>query len=94
MKKVDDYIELQFTGNEDYAQCVDKALNSLAVVCDDSEEGCLFRLNGSRIIDQPINSSDGTEMPWTLMGYLETFFQKRSQFKLGVGVIEVRVTIS
>ena len=84
MRKVDDYIELQFTGNEDYSQCVDKALNSFAVVYDDSEEGCLFRLNGSKILDQPITT-----------GLFGGFFSKRGpQFKLGVGVIEVCVPIS
>ena len=87
MRKVDDYIELQFTGNEDYSQCVDKALNSFAVVYDDSEEGCLFRLNGSKILDQPITSSDGTEMPWTLMGYLEAFFQLKEVPALNAALV-------
>lgn len=36
MKKVDDYVELKFSGTEDYAQCVAKVLDSLSIDVEDS----------------------------------------------------------
>ena len=90
MKKVEDYVKLKFSGTEDYSQCVDKALDSLTMDLEESqEEACLFRLNGSKVLDNPIVDEDGIERPWMLARYLETAYQKQTQFKLGIGIIEV-----
>ena len=93
MKKVDDYFELKFSGNEDYLQCVCKVLESLSIDIDDShKEACLFRLNGSKVMNEPFVDEDGIERPWVLARYLESVCQKQAQYKLGVGIIEVSVT--
>ena len=48
MKKEDDYVELKFSGTEDYSQCVDKALDSLSMDLDErQEEACLFRIQSA-----------------------------------------------
>ena len=93
MKKMNDYSELKFTGNENYSQCVCKVLDSLSIEIDDSkEEACLFRLNGSKVLDEPIEDEDGIERSWMLARYLESVYQKQTQFKLGIAVIQVSVT--
>ena len=72
MQRVDDYVELKFTGTEDYDQCAHKALESLSIEVDESqEEACLYRMNGSKVPDEPIVDEDGVECPWTLARYLE-----------------------
>ena len=89
MKKVEDYVELKFSGTEDYSQCVDKALDSFMDLEESQEEACLLRLNGSKVLDNPIVDEDGIERPWMLARYLETAYKKQTQFKLGIGIIEV-----
>ena len=75
--KEDDYVELKFSGTEDYSQCVNKALDSLSMDLEESqEEACLFRLNGFKVLDNPIVDEDGIERPWILARYLETAYQK------------------
>ena len=64
MKRVDDCVKLKFSGTEDYAQRVAKALDSLSI--DNQEEACLFRLNGSKVLNEPIIDDDGIERPWML----------------------------
>lgn len=41
------------------------------------------------MLDEPIVDDDGIERPWMLARYLESVYQKQTQFKLGVGVVEV-----
>ena len=87
MKKVD---ELKLSGKEDYSQCISKVLDRLSIDIDEShEEASLFRLNGSKVLNEPIIDDDSVEHPWMLATYLGSIYQKATQFKLGVGVTEV-----
>ena len=56
-----------------------KVLDSLSIDVEDSqEEACLFRLNGSKVLDEPIVDDNGIECPWMLARYLESVYQKHS----------------
>ena len=96
LAKVDDYVEISFSGDETYAECVHKAVQSLA--CEwEEEDGYdvpqICRVSGTRVLDQPLLIND-EECPWTISTYVKHTFHKQTQVKLGIGMFEVRIRVS
>ena len=96
LAKVDDYIEISFSGDETYAECVHKAVHSLACEWED-EDGYdvpqICRVSGTRVLDQPLLIND-EECPWTIATYVKHTFHKQTQVKLGIGMFEVCILVA
>ena len=83
-------MEVGFSVDDTYDMCVSKGVSALDLDFDRSNSyPCLFRVNGSRIIDQPVLSDDGIERRWTISSYLRTVFVSSSHHKLGLALLEV-----
>ena len=84
LKKVGDYVEVTFSDDNDYGQCVSKCMSA-------PSDGFpnLCRLSGGRVLNKSIVTSDGVTMRWTLGTYLKTAFVKTSQYKLGLALLQV-----
>ena len=70
--------------DDTYDMCVSKGVS--APDLDFDRYPCLFRVNRSRIIDQPVLSD---ERRWTISSYLRTVFVSSSHYKLGLALSEV-----
>ena len=95
LKKYGDYVEVTFSGDEDYEACISKVIDALSWEYN-SDYGSPFlcRLNGSRIIDKPITDGEGASVPWTVSRYIQSVFVSTSHVKLGVALFEVSCNLS
>ncbi len=87
-RKKGEYVELRLWASDSYADVVEKAQEAIDVDGSDDEEGQvlpLWRVNGSRILDTPIDTDDGHRVPWTIGGYLSQAYKKSVHSKLGIG---------
>ena len=84
--------EVGFSSDDTYSECVTAAISALDWDYDPIDGyPCLCRISGQcRILDQPILSEDGVRRPWTISNYLRSAFVSSSNYKLGVGLFEVR----
>lgn len=90
LRKVGDYVEVTFSDDNDYGQCVSKCVSALSWDYDTSDGfPNLCRLSGGRVLNKSIVTSDGVTMRWTLGTYLKTAFVKTSQYKLGLALFQV-----
>ena len=68
LAKVDDYVEIMFTEEETYAECVLKAVQKLGCEWEEDEGYDVVQIcwvNGTWVLDQPVFIGD-EEFPWTL----------------------------
>ena len=90
LKKSGDYVEVTYNRDDNYQQCVEKAVIALGWEYNvDDGCPCLCRTSGCRIVDQPIINDVGVQKAWTILSYINSVFSKNSHVKLGVALFEV-----
>ena len=81
------YIEMEARRSDSYQAFASKAAKKCRLATEPDKELCLFKLNGARILDEPITvrcRNRNYTRPWTLGNYFLLMKKSPSLCKIGV----------